>query len=77
MFAHGAPDEPGEGSRSGIERALSDQVWPTTKCEGGDLSMVIDQIGISTIDRALAKCNGVKTKAADFLRINRNTLNRR
>ena len=29
------------------------------------------------LDRALAKCGGVKTKAADFLGINRNTLNKK
>ena len=31
----------------------------------------------SLIDRALHKCGGVKTKAADFLGINRNTLNKK
>jgi len=29
------------------------------------------------IEKALAKCNNVKTKAADFLGINRNTLNKK
>ena len=36
-----------------------------------------DQIERALIDRALAKCGGVKTKAADFLGINRNTLNKK
>ena len=38
---------------------------------------MINQIESSLIDRALAKCGGVKTKAADFLGINRNTLNKK
>jgi len=39
--------------------------------------LVIDQIEHALIDRALSKCSGVKTKAADFLGINRNTLNKK
>ena len=38
---------------------------------------MIDQIEAALIDRALARCNGVKTRAADFLGINRNTLNKK
>src|SRR5438552_3191485 len=45
--------------------------------EGEIYQLVIDQIEKSLIDRALAKCDGVKTKAADFLGINRNTLNKK
>ena len=48
-----------------------------TKQLRGKLSTVIDQIEHALIDRALARCNGVKTKAADFLGINRNTLNKK
>jgi DNA-binding protein Fis len=39
--------------------------------------LVIDQVEHALIDRALAKCAGVKTKAADYLGINRNTLNKK
>src|SRR5438132_1072172 len=45
--------------------------------EGEIHQLVIDQIERSLIDRALARCDGVKTKAADFLGINRNTLNKK
>jgi DNA-binding protein Fis len=45
--------------------------------EGEIYSLVIEQIEHALIDRALAKCGGVKTKAADFLGINRNTLNKK
>jgi Nif-specific regulatory protein len=45
--------------------------------EGQIYQLVIDQIEHALIDRALAKCGSVKTKAADFLGINRNTLNKK
>ena len=45
--------------------------------EGEIYQLVIDQIEHALIERALAKCSGVKTKAADFLGINRNTLNKK
>jgi Nif-specific regulatory protein len=45
--------------------------------EGHIYQLVIDQIERALIDRALEKCGGVKTKAADFLGINRNTLNKK
>jgi len=45
--------------------------------EGEIYQLVIDQIEHALIERALSKCNGVKTKAADFLGINRNTLNKK
>jgi DNA-binding protein Fis len=45
--------------------------------EGEIYQLVIDQIEHALIDRALTKCGNVKTKAADFLGINRNTLNKK
>jgi Nif-specific regulatory protein len=45
--------------------------------EGEINQLVIDQIEHAMIDRAHPKCNSVKTKAADFLGINRNTLNKK
>lgn len=45
--------------------------------EGEIYQLVMDQIEKALIERALQKCDGVKTKAADFLGINRNTLNKK
>src|SRR4051794_565135 len=45
--------------------------------EGEIYQLVIDQIEAALIDKALQRCAGVKTKAADFLGINRNTLNKK
>src|SRR4029079_8304134 len=38
--------------------------------------LVRDQIEHALIEKSLSRCGGVKTKAADFLGINRNTLNK-
>jgi Nif-specific regulatory protein len=45
--------------------------------EGEIYQLVINQMEHALIERALGKCSGVKTKAADFLGINRNTLNKK
>jgi Nif-specific regulatory protein len=45
--------------------------------EGQIYDMVVRQVEKSLIEKALARCNGVKIKAADFLGINRNTLNKK
>ena len=61
-----------------LTRRLSDQAIADYELREGEIySLVIDQIERALIDRALAKCGGVKTKAADFLGINRNTLNKK
>jgi DNA-binding protein Fis len=61
-----------------LTRRLSDQALIDYELREGEIyQLVIDQIEKSLIDRALAKCDGVKTKAADFLGINRNTLNKK
>ena len=39
--------------------------------------MVIRQVEKSLIEKALGRCGGVKIRAADFLGINRNTLNKK
>jgi Nif-specific regulatory protein len=47
---------------------------------GGDIaiwSSVMDDIERSLISEALKRCGGVKIKAADYLGINRNTLNKK
>jgi len=45
--------------------------------EGEIYQLLIDQVEHALIERALTKCGGVKTRAADFLGINRNTLNKK
>jgi len=61
-----------------LTRRLADQAIADYELREGEIyQLVIDQIERSLIDRALAKCGGVKTKAADFLGINRNTLNKK
>ena len=61
-----------------LTRRLADQAIADYELREGEIyQLVIDQIEHALIDRALAKCGGVKTKAADFLGINRNTLNKK
>jgi Nif-specific regulatory protein len=61
-----------------LTRRLADQSIADYELREGEIyQLVIDQIEHALIDRALAKCGGVKTKAADFLGINRNTLNKK
>jgi Nif-specific regulatory protein len=45
--------------------------------EGQIYDMVIRQVEKALIEKALSRCSGVKIKAADFLGINRNTLNKK
>jgi Nif-specific regulatory protein len=45
--------------------------------EGQIYDMVIRQVEKALIEKALGRCSGVKIKAADFLGINRNTLNKK
>jgi len=59
-------------------RRLSDQAIADYELREGEIyQLTIDQVERALIDRALAKCGGVKTRAADFLGINRNTLNKK
>ena len=61
-----------------LTRRLADQAMGDFELQDGRIyDLVINQIESALIDRALAKCGGVKTKAADFLGINRNTLNKK
>lgn len=57
---------------------LADQAIADYEMREGEIyQLVIDQIEHALIDKSLARCGGVKTKAADFLGINRNTLNKK
>ena len=61
-----------------LTKRIADQAMADYEMREGEIyQLVIDQIEHALIDRALAKCGGVKTKAADFLGINRNTLNKK
>ncbi len=70
-------NQPSESTET-ITRRLADQAISDYELREGQIyQLVIDQIEHALIDRALVKCGGVKTKAADFLGINRNTLNKK
>lgn len=61
-----------------LARRLSDQAIAEYELREGQIyDMVISQIEKALIEKALARCGGVKIKAADFLGINRNTLNKK
>jgi len=78
MFAAQRRTTPSTESLETLTRRLSDQAIADYELREGEIyQLVIDQIEHALIERALAKCGGVKTKAADFLGINRNTLNKK
>ncbi|MFN4243131.1 MAG: sigma 54-interacting transcriptional regulator [Tepidisphaerales bacterium] len=78
MFAaqrkHNHPTE----SLDELVRRLCDQAMADYALREGEIyQLVIDQIEAGLIERALGRTGGVKTKAADLLGINRNTLNKK
>ncbi len=78
MFAAQRRTNQASESIETLTRRLSDQAISDYEMREGEIyQLVIDQIERALITRALAKCGGVKTKAADFLGINRNTLNKK
>jgi Nif-specific regulatory protein len=78
MFAAQRRTNQGSESVETITRRLADQAIADYEMRDGEIyQLVMDQIEHALIDRALSKCGGVKTKAADFLGINRNTLNKK
>ncbi|HEY7086895.1 MAG TPA: sigma 54-interacting transcriptional regulator [Tepidisphaeraceae bacterium] len=78
MFAQQRRTSLASESIETLTRRLADQAISDYELREGEIyQLVIDQIEHALIDRALARCNGVKTKAADFLGINRNTLNKK
>src|SRR3954464_10279870 len=61
-----------------LTKRLADQAIADYELREGEIyQLVIDQIERALIERALTKCGNVKTKAADYLGINRNTLNKK
>jgi Nif-specific regulatory protein len=78
MFAAQRRTNQSSESLETLTKRLADQSVVDYELREGEIyQLVIDQIEHALIERALAKCNGVKTKAADFLGINRNTLNKK
>ncbi|HEX8339383.1 MAG TPA: sigma 54-interacting transcriptional regulator [Tepidisphaeraceae bacterium] len=78
MFAQQRRTTPTSESIESLTRRIADQAVQEYEMREGDIyQLVIDQMEFALIDRALGRCGGVKTKAADFLGINRNTLNKK
>jgi Nif-specific regulatory protein len=78
MFAAQRKQSAGTESLESLVKRLSEQAIVDFEMREGEIyQLVIDQVEHALIDRALARCGGVKTKAADFLGINRNTLNKK
>ncbi len=78
MFAQQRRTSQASESIETLTRRLSEQAMSDYEMREGEIyQLVMDQIEHALIERALARCNGIKTKAADFLGINRNTLNKK
>jgi Nif-specific regulatory protein len=78
MFAQQRRQNQASESIETMCRRLADQGIADYDLREGEIyQLLIDQVEHALIDRALARCGGVKTKAADFLGINRNTLNKK
>ncbi len=61
-----------------LTRRLAEQSINEFELRDGQIyDMVIRQVEKALIEKALSRCNGIKIKAADFLGINRNTLNKK
>jgi transcriptional regulator with GAF, ATPase, and Fis domain len=78
MFAAQRRSTQSSESIESLTKRLADQAVIDYELREGEIyQLVIDRIEHALIDKALNKCGGVKTKAADFLGINRNTLNKK
>ena len=78
MFAGQRKAGTTEESIEHLARRVADQAVADYEHREGEIhGLVIDAIEGSLIERALQRCGGVKTKAADYLGINRNTLNKK
>jgi Nif-specific regulatory protein len=78
MFAQQRRQTHASESIETLARRIADQAIADYELREGEIyQLLMDQVEHAVIDRALAKCGGVKTKAADFLGINRNTLNKK
>src|SRR6476660_5239046 len=78
MFAAQRRNAQASESIETLTKRLAEQSVADYELREGEIyTLVVDQIEKALIERALQKCGGVKTKAADFLGINRNTLNKK
>jgi Nif-specific regulatory protein len=78
MFAAQRRNTTASESIETLTNRLADQALGDYDMREGEIyQLVIDQIEHALIEKALGKCSGVKTRAADFLGINRNTLNKK
>ena len=78
MFAAQRRSNQASESIEALTRRLADQAIADFDLREGEIyQLTIDLVEHALIDRALGKCGGVKTRAADFLGINRNTLNKK
>jgi Nif-specific regulatory protein len=78
MFAQQRKQSPGSESIDAQAKRLAEQAVGEYEMREGEIyQLVVDKIERALIERALARCGGTKTKAADFLGINRNTLNKK
>jgi Nif-specific regulatory protein len=78
MFAAQRRQNQSSESIESLTKKLAEQAIADYELREGEIyQLVIDRIEHSLIERALEKCGNVKTKTADFLGINRNTLNKK
>lgn len=78
MFAAQRRNTTSTESIESLARRLAEQAADDLDMREGEIyQIVIDQVERGLIERALSKCGGVKLKAADYLGINRNTLNKK
>src|SRR5678809_347883 len=78
MFAQQRRTNQSSESIDSLTTRLADQSIADYEMREGEIyQLVIDQIEHALIDRALAKCGGVKTKETDILGINLNTLKKK
>ncbi len=78
MFAQQRRTSQSSESIETLSRRLSEQALIDYELREGEIyQLVVEQVEHALIERALHKCGSVKTRAADFLGINRNTLNKK
>jgi DNA-binding protein Fis len=78
MFAQANRPKPDGESADSLARSLVAKVWDKLENPAGKIhEAVIELIEKVLFDRALAECKGNKSKAADLLGINRNTLGKK